>query len=165
MRHSGNQRFAYRCNGSHFVVTRKPPSTSAYLDRRTMEKDVRNRFFTALIALFTVAATFGDEGKFGRTTGRPRPRSDTDPMPSSIPVLSLFLMDPSVGYGWRCEVLNTNQTIDFCAQQDEWTNSLSTGSNLRRRATLKSQPVEKVSRKHLREICQRAALRRDEGQP
>jgi hypothetical protein len=66
MWHSGNQRFAYRCDGSHFVVTRKPPSILA---------------------------------------------------------------------------------------------------NIGRRVTLKSQPVAKVSRMHLREICQGAALRRDEGQP
>jgi hypothetical protein len=52
MRHSGNQQFAYRYDGSHFVVTREPPSTSANLDRA-------NR-------TCTVAATFGDEASLAR---------------------------------------------------------------------------------------------------
>lgn len=56
-------------------------------------------------------------------------------------------------------------TFNFGQPRSEDRGKGSAEANLGRRATLKSQPVEKVSRKHLREICQRAALRRDEGQP
>jgi hypothetical protein len=56
-------------------------------------------------------------------------------------------------------------TFNFGQPRSEDRGKGSAGANLGRRTTLKSQLVEKVSRMHLREICPRAALRRDEGQP
>ena len=171
-----NQRFAYRCNGSHF--RRHAQATFNFGQPRSEDrgKGCTKLIFTALIALCTVAATCGDEGKFGRARvvghnykvvdGRLvdlGPAPTLTPMPSSTLVLSLFPIGPIRWFMAGGEEFRTLTKPSTFAHTR--TNSLRDGANLGRRATLKSPSVEKVSRMHLREICQRAALRRDESQP
>jgi hypothetical protein len=103
-------------HGSHFVVTREPPST---LTRLTSENRPKNSnsgkghmklIFTALIALSTVATTFADEGKFSPAWVEGHnykvveaqlvdlgPAPTMTPMPWPSPVLLLLLTGPIVG--------------------------------------------------------------------